>query len=99
MVKHLVPESVPIRWDHGYSQTPVQSVYRVRAQELCGCRGGPPGLPVPNKPGGFCGRKATLKQNCTESELRSCVKIEGAVLGSLSLIVHKVYMDVKQHLT
>ena len=34
-----------------------------RAQELRESRGGRPGLPVPNKPYGFCGRKATLKQN------------------------------------
>ena len=27
-------------------------------QELCESRGGRPGLPVPNKPYGFCGRKA-----------------------------------------
>ena len=34
--------------------------YNVRAQpELCESRGGRPGLPVPNKPDGFCGRKAT----------------------------------------
>ena len=31
-----------------------------RAQELCENRGGRPGLPVPNKPYGFCGRKAAL---------------------------------------
>ena len=29
---------------------------RVRGQELCESRGGRPGLPVPNKPYGFCGR-------------------------------------------
>ena len=29
--------------------------------KLCESRGGCPGLPVPNKPGGFCGCKATLK--------------------------------------
>ena len=34
----------------------------LRAQELCKSRDGRPGLPVPNKPDGFCGRKATLKQ-------------------------------------
>ena len=34
-----------------------------RAQELCESRGGRPGLPVPNKPGGFCGRKVTLNLN------------------------------------
>ena len=33
----------------------------VGAQELCESRGGRRGLPVPNKPPGFCGRKATLK--------------------------------------
>ena len=32
------------------------------------------------------------------SELRSCVKIEVAVLGSPSLIVHMVSVDAKQHL-
>ena len=31
-----------------------------RAQELCESLGGCPGLPVPDKPEGFCGRKATL---------------------------------------
>ena len=35
----------------------------LKTQELCECRGGRPGLPVPNKPDGFCGRKATLKLN------------------------------------
>ena len=34
-----------------------------RAQQLCESRGGRPGLPVPNKPDGFCGRKATLNLN------------------------------------
>ena len=32
----------------------------VRAQELRECRGGRPGLPVPNRPYGVCGRKATV---------------------------------------
>ena len=32
----------------------------VRAHDLCEGRGGRPGLPVPNKPGGFCGLYATL---------------------------------------
>ena len=35
---------------------------RIRAQELCESRGGRPGLPVPNKPDGFCGRKAPWKK-------------------------------------
>ena len=33
-----------------------------RAQELCESRGGLPGLSVPNKPDGLCGRKETLKR-------------------------------------
>ena len=32
-----------------------------------------------------------------ESELRSCVKVEVAVLGSPSLIVLMVSVDVKRH--
>ena len=32
----------------------------LRVQELCESQGGRPGLPVPNKPYGFCGRKAAL---------------------------------------
>ena len=36
----------------------------LRAQELCGSRGGHPGLPiVPNRPYSLCGRKATLKES------------------------------------
>ena len=34
---------------------------RERAQELCECPGGRPGLPAPNSQYGLCGRKATLK--------------------------------------
>ena len=59
------------------------------AQELRESRGGRPELPVPNKPGGFCGRKATLNLNCVE--------VEVAVLSSPSPIVHMVSVDVKQH--
>ena len=33
----------------------------VRAQELCGSRGGRPGLPVPNNPYGLCGQNEALK--------------------------------------
>ena len=35
-----------------------------RAQELRESRGGRPGLPVPNKPYGLCGRKATFEGDC-----------------------------------
>ena len=63
----------------------------VIVQELCESRGGRPGLPVPDSPYGFCGRKATLNLN---SDFRSYVK---AVLGYPSLIVLMVSVDVKQH--
>ena len=33
--------------------------------------------------------------NCSKTELRSCVKVEVAVLGSPSLIVHTVSVDTK----
>ena len=65
-----------------------------RAQELCEGRVGRPWLPFPNKPHGFCGRKATLN---SLSELKSCVKVEVAVFGSPSLISLMVSVDVKQH--
>ena len=40
----------------------------VRAQELCECRGGRPGLPVPSSLYGLCGRKATLKLNVSRAQ-------------------------------
>ena len=45
-----------------------------RAQELGlgESRGGRPGLPVPNKPDGFCGRKAALKRKAMSVSVR-CV--------------------------
>ena len=67
------------------------------AQEVWESRAGRPGLPVPIKPDGFCERKATLKLKPSETELRSCVKVEVDVLGSSSLIVFMVSVDVKQH--
>ena len=68
----------------------------VRAQELCESRGGRPGLHVPNGSYGLCGRKAPLNLR-RAADLRSCVKVEVAVLGSPSLIVLMVSVDVKQH--
>ena len=38
------------------------------------------------------------ERTCVESELRSCVKVEVAVLGSPSLMSLVVSVDVKQHL-
>ena len=57
-------------------------------------RGGRPGLPVTNNPYGLCGRKVNIE--LLRSELRSCVKVRMAVLGSPSLIA-MVSVDVKQH--
>ena len=46
-----------------------------------------------------CGRvpQNTVGEHTAFSELRSCVKVEVAVLGSPSLIVFMVSVDVKQH--
>ena len=41
--------------------------------------------------------KGDLLAVCTATELSSCVKVEVAVLGSLSLIVLMVSVDVKLH--
>ena len=58
--------------------------------------GGRPGLPVPYSPYGLCGRQATLN-SCMYAELRSCVKVEVAVLGFPSLTVPTVSVDINQH--
>ena len=44
------------------AETPELSKIPHKAQELCESRSGCPGLPVPNKPDGFCGCKATPKR-------------------------------------
>ena len=81
---HTTRERIDDNWFWTASQpwrlcTDETRVGRRKAQEnLCESRGGRAGLPVPNKPDGFCGRKATLE----EEEARSCVKVEVAVLGS-----------------
>ena len=66
-----------------------------RAQELCESRGGRPGLPVPNKHDGLCGRKVTLEEVLywffRAQEL--CV-FESP--GFLSLISLMVSVDAKQ---
>ena len=41
---------------------PYSALFSFSVQELCDSRGGRPGLSVPNRPEGFYGRKATLKQ-------------------------------------
>ena len=38
-----------------------------------------------------------MKERMFLSEIKSCVKVEVAVLGSPSLIVRTVSVDVKQH--
>ena len=52
---------------------------------------------VPNKPCGFGGRKVPRKKKVESSEFRSCVEVEVDVLGSPSLIILMVSVDVKQH--
>ena len=54
-------------------------------------------VPVPSSLSCLCGRKATLNLTRRTSEFRSCVKVEVNVLGSTSLTVLMVSVDVKQH--
>ena len=71
--------------------------HNVRAQELHESRGGRPGLAVPNA----IVRTASLyvKQHwTTASEFRSRMRVDVDVLGSQSLMVRTVSVDVKQHL-
>ena len=55
----------------------------VRAQELCECRGGRPGLSFPNNPYGECGRKATLDLILHHRDQEPCSNIE------LDLVSHR----------
>ena len=68
-----------------------------RTEEQCERRVGRFGLPVPSSPYGLCGRKATFNLISRHSEVRSCVKVTLAVLGSPSPVVLTVSMDVMQH--
>ena len=53
--------------------------------------------PVPNSPYGLCGLQQHERKNATQAYSGSCVKVEVDVLGSPSLIVPMVSVDVKQH--
>ena len=57
------------------------------------------GPPVPNSPYGPCGpyQSKLRNLNCSISELRRCVRVEEDVLGSPSLIVRTVSVDVEEH--
>ena len=64
----------------------------VRAQELCESRGGRAGLSIPK----VRAVSVDVKQHWNiASELRDCVKVEVAVLGSLSLVVLMVSVEIK----
>ena len=54
-----------------------------RAQELYEGRGSRPGLPIPNSLYGLYEGRANTEWFPRSSELRSCVKVEVDVLGSL----------------
>ena len=64
-----------------------------RVQGLCESRGGLPGLPVPNKPTVSVDVKRHFNHpHFSCPELKDCVKVKMAVLGSPSLIAS---VDVK----
>ena len=63
--------------------------------ELCESRGGRPGLAVHNSPYGLCGSKAAL--NLLSVRAQELCESGGGRLGSPSLMVRTVSVDVKQH--
>ena len=71
-----------------------------KAPELCGSRGGRPGLPVPNNPYGLCGRKATLNQSsgdvCESGGGRPGLPVPNKPYGLCGRKA-TLNVDVKQH--
>ena len=65
------------------------------AQRLCECRGGLPGLPVPDKPYGFCGRKATVNHH--SSIVQELCESRGGRPGLSVLTSLMVSVAVKQY--
>ena len=96
-MRHVLPSTTAV------TSTVRQPAYFCQGSGAVKSGGGRPGLPaIPHKPDGnrqvyeACGRKAAL--NLTSLKLKSCVKVEVAVLGSRpSLISLTVSVDVKQH--
>ena len=86
-VEVAVPGSPSIIGPYGLCRRKL-TLNLLRAQELCESRGGR-GLPVHNR------SLRSLSKTNTVSGLRSCVKVEVAVLGSPSLINLMVSVDVK----
>ena len=66
----------------------------VGAQELCESRGKRPWLPFTNL--GLCGRKEIVNLN-PDFLSPGAVKVEVAALGTPSLIIRTVSVDVAQH--
>ena len=52
---------------------------------------------VPLRSAQLMGQQKKKKKKTPPGQLRSCVKVEVAVLGSPSLIITVVSVDVKQH--
>ena len=78
--------SLDMRWSK--MGNPASCAYRTQA--LCENRGGRPGLPVSNKPDGFCGRKAIPKRNCAYVQLHTrekycCVRTRVLVFMTFAL--------------
>ena len=69
---------------------------KIGAQELCESRGGRPGLPVPNKPHGFCGRKATLNQKMgSKHQLSNMLTLgEGIVVWYSSSVINGLRLSI-----
>ena len=61
-----------------------QTLFDIRAQELCESRGGRPGLPsLIHSPYGLCGRKATLKKKLFNSSSSHCENEQRVIVQEL----------------
>ena len=70
---------------------------KLRVRQPCECRGGRPGLPVPNSPYGLCGHKATLNLNSETQTSGAMWKWRWPSWPSLTVLMASV--DVKQQRT
>ena len=84
-------------WSNLLSQRPGVSRLNSELRNCVKVEPDVPGVPVPNRPYGLCGRKATLD---IASELRNCVKVEsrGGRPGSPVPNSPIISVDVKQYL-
>ena len=76
----------------------VYLLIHLKAQELCENRGGRPGLPVPNKPCGFCGCEAVKLSHFSLPVSGTDLPLTASTtsLGTFFFILASYYLSTKQ---